>query len=84
MRRIGQRIALTVISGIAGNKNAQRSAATIFCRKKSRIVLTEKMRYVEIVKDVLMDSTPPVSATACRRFFGIYISAARSEGKKVI
>ena len=84
MRRISPRTVLTAISGTAGNRNAERSAAIIFCRKKGRIASAEKMGCVESVRSALMDSTRPVSATACRRFFWICGSAARSEGKKVI
>ena len=67
MRRISQRTAPTVISGTAGNRNAERNAAIIFCRKKGRIVAAKGMGCVETVKSVLMDGTPPVLVTACRR-----------------
>lgn len=43
-----------------------------------------EMGCMEIVRSALMDGIPPVSATACRRFFWICGIAARSEGKKVI
>ena len=84
MRRISPRTVLIVIFGTAGNRNVQRSAVIIFCRKKDRIVSAEKMGCLEIVRSALMDSTPPVSATACRRFFWICGSADKSKGKKVI
>lgn len=84
MRRISPRTALIVTSGTAGNRNAERSVAIIFCRKKCRTVYAEKMGCMEIVRSALMDGIPPVSATACRRFFWICGIAARSEGKKVI
>ena len=67
MRRISQRIVLTVIFGICRNGNAQKSDAIIFCRKKGRIVAAKGMGCVETVKSVLMDGTPPVLVTACRR-----------------
>ena len=84
MRRISPRTVLTVTSGIAGNGNVQRNAVIIFCRKNGRIAPAEKMGCVETVRSALMDGTLPVLATACRRFFKICVSAARSEGKKVI
>lgn len=84
MHRISPRTVLTVTSGIAGNGNVQRNAVIIFCRKNGRIAPAEKKGWVETVKCVLMDGTLPVLATACRRFFWICVSAARSEGKKVI
>ena len=84
MRRISPRTVLTVTSGIAGNGNVQRNAVIIFCRKNGRIAPAEKMGCVESVRSALMDSTPPVSATACRRFFWICGSADKSKGKKVI
>lgn len=84
MRRISPRTVFTVTSGIAGNGNVQRSAVIISCRKNGRIAPAEKKGCVETVKYVLMDGTLPVLATACRRFFKICVSAARSEGKKVI
>lgn len=84
MRRISPRTVLIVTFGTAGNRNVQRSAVIIFCRKKDRIVSAEKMGCLEIVRSALMDSTPPVSATACRRFFWICGSADKSKGKKVI
>lgn len=84
MRRISPRTVLIVTSGTAGNRNAEKSAAIIFFRKKGRTAPAEKMGYVEIVRSALMDGIPPVSATACRRFFWICGTAARSEGKKVI
>ena len=84
MRRISPRTVLIVTSGTAGNRNVQRSAVIIFCRKKDRIVSAEKMGCLEIVRSALMDSTPPVSATACKRFFWICGSADKSKGKKVI
>ena len=84
MRRISPRTALIVTSGTAGNRNVQRSAAITFCRRKGRIAPAEKMGCLEIVRSALMDGTPPVSATACRRFFWICGSADKSKGKKVI
>ena len=84
MRRISPRTVLIDIFGTAGYRNVQRSAVIIFCRKKDRIVSAEKMGCLEIVRSALMDSTPPVSATACRRFFWICGSADKSKGKKVI
>ena len=84
MRRISPRTVFTVTSGIAGNGNVQRNAAITFCRRKGRIASAEKMGCLEIVRSALMDSTPPVSATACRRFFWICGSADKSKGKKVI
>lgn len=67
MRRISQRTAPTVISGTAGNGNAERNAATIFCRRKVRSVPAGKAGAVEIAASVLMGGIPPVSATACRK-----------------
>lgn len=84
MRRISPRTVLIVTFGTAGNRNVQRSAVIIFCRKKDRIASAEKMGCLEIVRSALMDSTPPVSATACKRFFWICGSADKSKGKKVI
>ena len=84
MRRISPRTVLIVTFGTAGNRNAERNAAITFCRKNGRIAPAEKKGCVETVKYVLMDGTLPVLATACRRFFKICVSAARSEGKKVI
>ena len=81
MRRISPRTVLIVTSGTAGNRNAERNAAITFCRRKGRIASAEKMGCLEIVRSALMDSTPPVSATACRRFFWICGSAAE-RGKK--
>ena len=67
MRRISQRTAPTVISGTAGNRNAERNAAIIFCRRKDGIVPVGKAGAVEIAASVLMGGIPPVSATACRK-----------------
>ena len=84
MHRISPRTALIVTFGTAGNRNAERNTAIIFCRRKGRIAPAEKMGCLEIVRSALMDSTPPVLATACRRFFWICGSADKSKGKKVI
>ena len=59
MRRTSQRIAPTVISGTAGNGNAERNAATIFCRRKVRSVPAGKAGAVEIAASVLMGGIPP-------------------------
>ena len=67
MPRISQRTVLSVISGTAGNGNAQRSAAIIFCRRKGRIVAAKGMGCVETVRPAHMGGTPPVSVTACRK-----------------
>lgn len=82
MRRISPRTALIVTFGTAGNRNVQRSAAIIFCGKKGRSVSAKNKGCEGTVKLVHMGSTPPVSATACRRSFWSWGCAVRNEEER--
>lgn len=82
MRRISQKTALIVTFGTAGNRNVQRSAAIIFCRKKGRSMAVKNKGCVGTVKPVHMGCTPPVSATACRRSFWRWGCAVRNEEER--